>query len=85
MSNEVIIYSRSTCPFCVKAKALLEQEGVAYQEIDINLFPEKRSEMIEKSNGRTTVPQIFINGKHIGGCDDLFAYHKQHGTLIVKS
>jgi glutaredoxin 3 len=84
MDNKAIIYSRSTCPFCVKAKALLEQEGVAYQEIDLNLYPEKRDEMIGKSNGAATVPQVFINGQHIGGCDDLYAYHQQHGTLIIE-
>lgn len=84
MSNEIIIYSRSTCPYCVRAKALLEEEGLAYQEIDLNLFPEKRDEMIEKSGGAKTVPQVFINAKHVGGCDDLYAYHKLHGTLIVE-
>ena len=84
MDNKAIIYSRSTCPFCVKAKALLEQEGVAYQEIDLNLYPEKRDEMIGKSNGAATVPQVFISGQHIGGCDDLYAYHQQHGTLIIE-
>ena len=83
MTNKVVIYSKSTCPFCVKAKALLEQEGLAFEEIELNEFPQRRDEMIEKSGGRTTVPQVFINDKHIGGCDDLFAYHQQHGTLVV--
>lgn len=82
MMTDVIIYTKTTCPYCVRAKQLLEQQQLAYQEIKIDEHPEKRDEMIEKSHGRTTVPQIFINGQHRGGCDDLHAYFYKHGTLI---
>jgi glutaredoxin 3 len=73
----VLIYTKTTCPFCVRAKALLAKKGAAFQEIEITDNPPLRSEMIEKANGRTTVPQIFINGRHIGGCDDLHALEDQ--------
>ena len=73
----VLIYTKTTCPFCVRAKALLAKKGAAFQEIEITDNPALRTEMIEKANGRTTVPQIFINGRHIGGCDDLHALEDQ--------
>jgi len=73
----VLIYTKTTCPFCVRAKALLTKKGAAFQEIEITDKPALRSEMIEKAKGRTTVPQIFINGQHIGGCDDLHALEDQ--------
>jgi glutaredoxin 3 len=73
----VLIYTKTTCPFCVRAKALLTKKGAAFQEIEITDKPALRSEMIEKAKGRTTVPQIFINGRHIGGCDDLHALEDQ--------
>lgn len=72
------IYTKQTCPFCHRAKALLQQKGAAFNEIAIDGDAEKRAGMIERS-GRTTVPQIFIDGKHIGGCDDLYALEAQHG------
>lgn len=69
---EIIIYSKDPCPYCVKAKALLQRKKAAFTEIKIT--DEKiKEEMIKKSNGRMTVPQIFIDDKHIGGCDDLYA------------
>ena len=68
----VIIYTRQYCPYCTAAKDLLESKGVGYVEFDATGKPELRSEMIAKS-GRTTFPQIFINGVHVGGCDDLHA------------
>ncbi|MBP9726189.1 MAG: glutaredoxin 3 [Gammaproteobacteria bacterium] len=80
--TEVIIYTKTTCPYCVRAKQLLEEQQLSYQEIKIDEHPEKRAEMIEKSNGRTTVPQIFINGNHRGGCDDLYAYFEKNSTLL---
>ena len=73
----VLIYTKTTCPFCVRAKALLAKKGAAFQEIEITDNPALRSEMIEKAKGRTTVPQIFINGQHIGGCDDLHVLEDQ--------
>lgn len=69
----VIIYSKSWCPFCTKAKMLLEQKGVVFEDIDVEKYPDKFQEMAERSHGRRTVPQIFINSQHIGGCDDLYA------------
>jgi glutaredoxin 3 len=68
----VVIYTRSTCPYCIRAKRLLEMLGARFEEIDINREPARRSEMIGLAGGRSTVPQIFIAGRHIGGCDDLF-------------
>ncbi|KTD40911.1 glutaredoxin 3 [Legionella parisiensis] len=73
---EVIIYSTAYCPYCVKAKELLQLKHTSFTEIRIDLQPELRDEMITKS-GRRTVPQIFINGQHIGGCDDLYALDAQ--------
>ncbi|WP_130471730.1 glutaredoxin 3 [Candidatus Magnetaquicoccus inordinatus] len=68
---EVIIYSTTVCPFCIRAKALLSKKKVAFQEINLTEHPDRREEMISRANGRRTVPQIFINGQHVGGCDDL--------------
>ncbi|KZN41375.1 glutaredoxin 3 [Pseudoalteromonas luteoviolacea] len=77
MSNDVTIYTKDYCPFCHRAKALLDSKGVTYTEYDIGVKPELREEMIEKANGSHTVPQIFINGQHIGGCDDMMALEAQ--------
>ncbi|HAT2056799.1 TPA: glutaredoxin 3 [Legionella pneumophila] len=77
--NEVILYTTGYCPYCIKAKELLDRKKVIYTEIRVDLRPELREEMIQKS-GRRTVPQIFINGQAIGGCDDLYALEAQ-GTL----
>lgn len=68
---QVDIYTREGCPYCARAKTLLAKKGINYKEIDAS--GDRRPEMIERSNGRNTFPQIFINNKHIGGCDDLFA------------
>ena len=67
----VEIYSKMTCPYCFRAKRLLDAKGVTYQEYMVDFGGEKRQEMIQRANGRTTVPQIFIGGRHVGGCDDL--------------
>jgi glutaredoxin 3 len=67
----ITLYTKSTCPFSQKAKQLLDGRGVRYEEIAIDLEPSKRDEMLSVSGGRTTVPQIFIAGHHIGGCEDL--------------
>jgi glutaredoxin 3 len=69
----ITIYTKSWCPYCAAAKKLLEEKGTAFTEIDIEAKPEKRAEMIQKAGGRTTVPQIFIGDRHVGGCDDLYA------------
>ncbi|HAW92239.1 MULTISPECIES: glutaredoxin 3 [unclassified Arsukibacterium] len=72
---EVIIYTKAYCPYCVRAKSLLDEKQVAYHEVKIDEQPERRVEMIEKAGGRSTVPQIFIGTTHIGGCDEMFALH----------
>lgn len=69
----VEIYSTRTCPFCHRAKALLTDKGVAFDDIDVGAQPDRRAEMMQRANGRRTVPQIFIDGAHIGGSDDLYA------------
>jgi glutaredoxin 3 len=69
----VEIYTTPYCPFCIEAKALLQRKGVAYTEIDVGRHRERRSEMVERAQGRVTVPQIFIGATHVGGCDDLYA------------
>jgi glutaredoxin 3 len=76
---QVIMYSTAYCPYCSKARDLLHQKHIEFTEIRVDLQPELRDEMITKS-GRRTVPQIFINGQAIGGCDDLYALEHQ-GTL----
>lgn len=68
---EIIIYTRKFCGFCTAAKDLLKRKGAAFRELDATMDKELRQEMMRVS-GRTTFPQIFINGKHVGGCDDLF-------------
>ncbi|RUR21962.1 glutaredoxin 3 [Legionella qingyii] len=73
---EIIMYSTGYCPYCIKARELLQQKHASFTDIRIDLQPELRDEMITKS-GRRTVPQIFINGQHVGGCDDLYALEAQ--------
>ena len=69
----VEIYTKTFCPYCWRAKHLLDEKGVEYREIGVDFGGEVRQLMIQRANGRTTVPQIFIAGRHIGGCDDLVA------------
>ncbi len=69
---EVEIYTTRTCPFCQRAKSLLIKKGVAFREIDVAGRPDLRDRMIERAGGRRTVPQIFIDGEAMGGCDDLY-------------
>ncbi|MBC7985925.1 MAG: glutaredoxin 3 [Sphingomonadaceae bacterium] len=68
---QVEIYTKAFCGFCFRAKHLLEAKGVAFEEYDITMGGEKRAEMIQRADGRMTVPQIFIGDRHIGGSDDL--------------
>lgn len=72
---KVEIYTKEYCPYCTKAKMLLDQLGVDYTEIDISLDPGRMDELLERRPGTRTVPQIFIDGEGIGGCDDLYALH----------
>lgn len=67
------IYTKPTCPYCINAKALLSKKGATFTEYNISDKPQLREEMIKRAAGRTTVPQIFIDNQHIGGCDDLYA------------
>ena len=72
--SKVEIYTKGYCPFCHRAKALLQSKGVSYtRNIRLIQKPELRDEMITRANGGYTVPQIFIDNKHIGGCDDMYA------------
>ncbi|MGC6331385.1 glutaredoxin 3 [Rhizorhabdus sp. FW153] len=70
---KVEIYTKAFCPYCARAKSLLESKGVAYEEYDISMGGPKRTEMLERAKGGSTVPQIFIDGAHVGGCDDIHA------------
>lgn len=71
----IVIYSSEPCPYCVRAKELLQRKGCTYQEIRIDLDPQAREKMMAIT-GRRTVPQIFIGDHHVGGCDDLYALEK---------
>ncbi len=70
---EIEVYTTPICPYCLSAKDLLRRKGVAFLEINVAGEPQRRAEMIARANGRTTVPQIFVGDKHVGGCDDLYA------------
>jgi glutaredoxin 3 len=73
----VTIYSKATCPYCAAAKDLLRQKGIAFEEIDILGKPDLRQQMIQRADGGTTVPQVFIGERHVGGCDDLYALDRR--------
>ena len=77
MTANVEIYTWATCPFCLRAKSLLNKKGVNFTEYSIDGDEEARYKMAKRANGRTSLPQIFINDQHIGGCDDLYALEKQ--------
>lgn len=76
---EIVIYTKPGCPYCARAKALLDRKGVAYEEIVAAFDPEKKAEMVKRANGGSTYPQIFIDGKHVGGSDDLHALDARGG------
>jgi glutaredoxin 3 len=79
--SAVVMYTTQVCPYCVRAKALLQQRGVtAIQEVRVDLDPAQRDHMIAIT-GRRTVPQIFIGDTHVGGCDDLMALDQKGGLL----
>ncbi|MFV3307205.1 glutaredoxin 3 [Pseudomonas sp. NY15181] len=71
----ILIYTSAWCPYCIRAKALLDRKGVAYEEISVDGMPGVRAEMASKA-GRTSVPQIWIDATHVGGCDDLYALER---------
>ena len=70
---KVELYVKTTCPYCIRARQLLDGKGVAHEDYVVDMGSPKKAEMIQRTGGRTTVPQIFIDGQHIGGCDDLMA------------
>ena len=70
------MYTKAFCPYCSRAEALLRSKGAAFEDVDMTMGGSKRQEMIQRAGGRTTVPQIFIGGRHIGGSDDLAALER---------
>jgi glutaredoxin 3 len=80
---KIEVYSSIFCPYCSRAKSLLERKGVDFETIDVMEQPNRRDEMVKRAGGRTSVPQIFINGEHIGGSDDLHALDRA-GQLDAK-
>lgn len=72
------MYSKGFCPYCVRAKQLFKHKGVEFEEIAVDFNQEKYKEMFTRSHGARTVPQIFIDDYHVGGCDDLYALHRQN-------
>ena len=76
---QVTIYTRAFCPYCSRAVSLLKRKNVDFEEIDAGMNAQKKAEMIQRSNGGRTFPQIFIGGTHIGGCDDMMALERAGG------
>ncbi len=76
MSAPVTVYTRAFCGYCSRALALLESKGANVNEIDVGFDPDRRAEMIQRTKGRSTFPQIFIGDTHVGGCDDLHALER---------
>jgi glutaredoxin 3 len=75
--SKVKIYTTPICPYCVRAKSLLEKKGAMFDEVDVFMDADARQEMEDKTNGARTVPQIFIGEKHVGGCDELYALESE--------
>lgn len=73
---DVVIYTRQLCGFCTRAKRLLEEKGVAFEEKDASASPQLRQEMYQRAKGAATFPQIFVGDTHVGGCDDLYALER---------
>jgi glutaredoxin 3 len=74
---DITIYTTASCPYCISAKRLLNQKGAAFTEIPVDGDRAERARMSERAGGRTSVPQIFIDGSHIGGCDDLYQLERE--------
>lgn len=75
--NKVEVYSGDFCPYCVRAKSLLKKKGIDFIEYNVQKESDKRIEMLDRSNGARTIPQVFINDRHVGGCDELYALEKR--------
>ena len=78
MAAHIEIYTRPGCGYCSAAKSLLKRKNAAFTEYDVAVNPDWRAEMVERSKGGATFPQIFINGVHVGGCDDLYELDREH-------
>jgi len=76
MAN-IVMYCTATCPYCIRAQRLLEGKGVAFEQVRVDLEPERRGEMVQRAGGRSSVPQIFIDEQHVGGCDELHALERE--------
>jgi glutaredoxin 3 len=76
--QNVEIYNSDYCPFCRRAKALLTQKGISFEEYNVDMRRDLKLEMVERAGGRTSVPQIFIGETHVGGCDELFALESEN-------
>lgn len=83
----VEIYSTPYCPYCAWARELLAKKNIAFKDFDVSGNPELRAEMTKRANGRATVPQVFIDGTHVGGCDELYALDEEGklDPLLTKS
>lgn len=80
--KRVLMYSTAVCPYCIRAEQLLKSKGVAeIEKVRVDLEPARREEMMEKTGGKRTVPQIFIGDTHVGGCDDLYALDRTGGLV----
>ena len=77
--SKVLMYCTAACPFCQSAELLLQDKVAAIEKVRVDLHPERRAEMTQKSGGRRTVPQIWIGERHIGGCDDLYDLDRRGG------
>ena len=77
LTTRIEMYSSSFCPYCIRAKALLKKKGLEFVEYNIQTDPARHQEMLTRSNGARTVPQIFINDRHVGGCDELYALERR--------
>lgn len=82
MSAKVLIYTTRFCPYCMRAKQLLQHKGVSFEEIAADGNPKLRAELMQ-STGQTTVPQIWIGAAHVGGCDDLFALERSNQLDVL--
>ena len=82
-TNTLVIYTSSLCGFCYKAKSLLKRKNILFDEINIDVDYKKRDEMINRSNGKTSVPQIFFGDHHLGGCDELYKLEYENGLEIL--
>jgi glutaredoxin 3 len=80
-AKDIVVYSTDYCPYCRSAKDLLRSKGIAFREVDVTGDDAAREELVQKSGGRTTVPQIFVDGKAMGGYDDLTTFFRNGGSL----